>query len=91
MSNEGMAPSDEAMALVHLILPWVIGMSEDELVRLKSNHGQAERMMEASLWVANNTHVPLCEIDYDAFVEAVNWSINSQCVVRSKVEDSDDD
>lgn len=89
MSVESMAPSDKAAALTHLIAPWVSTMSDEMLCRLKTPHGGAERLFEAILWVANNTHVPLSEIDYGALREAVEWTINAHYDLRKGMSEED--
>lgn len=81
--------SDEAAALTHLMLPWVSGLSDEKLYHLHSAHGVADRMLEASLWVVNNTYVSLSDIDYEAFEDAVRWVLHGQYILRSGMSKGD--
>lgn len=67
--------SDEAAALAHLISPWARKLSVEQLEHLQSAHAESTRMLDATMWVVNNTYVSLSDIDCEAFEEAVNWVI----------------
>ena len=72
----------EAAALVHLIEPWVENLPDDTVHRLSSNHGRADVLFEAAMYISNNTDVSLKDIAVDDLESAGWWLINEELVLR---------
>jgi len=84
----------EAAALVYLIEPWVENLPDDTLQRLGSNHGRADVLFEAAMYISNNTDVSLKDIAADDLESAARRLIQGQLIgliPPSKLKENSDD
>jgi hypothetical protein len=84
----------EAAALVHLIEPWATDLPDDTVHRLSSNHGRADVLFEAAMYISHNTDVSLKDIAADDLESAAHRLIQGRLIgliPPSKLKENSDD